>query len=130
MDRIFHCISITLLAALFGCSEDSGSGTSVQAATDNSAASWREHQVQLGHETYVAVCAACHDEGKSAAPVIRQQDSWSDRSPLWSAVLFEHAKQGYLDMPARGGEPGLSDAEVEAAGEYMLSETFPELPRD
>jgi cytochrome c5 len=33
-------------------------------------------------------------------------------------------------MPARGGQTDLSDRAVEAAGEFMLNETFPELPRD
>jgi len=33
-------------------------------------------------------------------------------------------------MPAKGGQNEFSDRAVEAAGEYMLNETFPELPRD
>jgi cytochrome c5 len=45
-------------------------------------------------------------------------------------VLLEHAREGWLDMPAKGGHPYLSDRAVQAAGEYMLCETFPELPRD
>ncbi len=49
-----------------------------------------------------------------------------DRSESWVAVLEEHAKEGYLAMPARGGDPGLSDHEVSAAAEYMLTQTLPE----
>jgi cytochrome c5 len=49
---------------------------------------------------------------------------------LWEAVLFEHVKQGYLNMPAKGGEPGLTDYDVEAAAEYMLNLSHPSLPRD
>ena len=49
---------------------------------------------------------------------------------MWEAVLFEHVKQGYLNMPARGGEPGLTDYDVEAAAEYMLNISHPSLPRD
>jgi hypothetical protein len=33
-------------------------------------------------------------------------------------------------MPTKGGKLELSNRAVEAAGEYMLHETFPELPRD
>jgi cytochrome c5 len=49
---------------------------------------------------------------------------------MWQAVLFNHAKAGYLDMPEKGGAAELSDEAVEAAAEYMLSLTFPELPTD
>jgi cytochrome c5 len=44
-------------------------------------------------------------------------------------VLFEHAKQGYMTMPAKGGEQGLDDAMVEKAAEYMLTKTFPDVTR-
>jgi len=49
---------------------------------------------------------------------------------MWQAVLFNHAKAGYLDMPGKGGQPELTDESVEAATEYMLGLTFPELPKD
>lgn len=91
---------------------------------------WRDRYMQLGRDVYEWACAACHDEGKDGAPRIGQKESWTDRSPLWSAVLLEHARQGWLEMPAKGGHPYLSDRAVQAAGEYMLCETFPELPRD
>ncbi len=103
-------------------------GTS--AAEDAEIVAWRERYLALGEDVYTWACAACHDTGEQDAPRIRDRDTWSDRSPLWSAVLLEHAKQGYLEMPAKGGHPYLSDRAVQAAGEYMLGETFPELPRD
>ena len=49
---------------------------------------------------------------------------------MWQAVLFNHAKSGFLEMPPKGGQPGLPDESVEAATEYMLGITYPELPRD
>ena len=75
---------------------------------------------------YERACAACHDEGLNGAPAVGDQEAWAGRSSLWVAVLEEHAKEGYLDMPARGGDPGLSDCEVAAATEYMLSLTHPD----
>jgi cytochrome c5 len=62
--------------------------------------------------------------------VTGNRDDWSGRSDMWQAVLFNHAKSGYLDMPGKGGQADLSDEAVEAATEYMLDQTFPELPRD
>jgi cytochrome c5 len=49
---------------------------------------------------------------------------------LWSAVLFEHANAGFLQMPAKGACPELTEPSVDAASEYLLSVTFPELPLD
>ena len=97
---------------------------------DSGDASWRARYLALGRETYEGVCASCHDEGRDGAPTKGDQASWANRSPLWSAVLIEHAKSGYLGMPAKGGHEELTDRAVEAAGEYMLSETFPQMPRD
>ncbi|NOR19963.1 MAG: hypothetical protein GQ538_07745 [Xanthomonadales bacterium] len=118
---------------LIACSAGSDEGPAAQtqrAENDYQEGSWRARYLALGRETYQAVCASCHDEGEDGAPVKGDREAWSNRSPLWSAVLIEHAKNGYLNMPAKGGQVELSDKAVEAAGEYMLNETFPELPRD
>ena len=55
---------------------------------------------------------------------------WADRASLRVAVLEEQAKEGYLDMPARGGDPALSAGEVAATTEYLLSLTHPDRPVD
>lgn len=101
-----------------------------QAGDDTAMTDWRERYFEVGRETYESACAACHDEGRDGAPRKGDPAAWSDRSPLWSAVLLEHAKDGYLLMPPKGGHTYLGDHAVEAAGEYMLNETFPEQPRD
>jgi len=138
-----HWILIVTVVILSACSaENDGSSTvPVQSSGPQAAGSppvahqyrddsWRERYLALGRDTYEQVCASCHDESTDGAPAKGDRESWSNRSPLWAAVLFEHAKSGHLDMPARGGRPELTERAVEAAGEYMLSETFPELPRD
>jgi cytochrome c5 len=83
-----------------------------------------------GREAYEAACARCHDTGAGGAPVTRREEDWKNRSHLWDAVLFKHAEEGYLGMPARGGDSRLSDYDVDAAAEYMLTITHPDLPRD
>jgi len=133
MTRLHMLVLGFLLAPLACCAEDAGQLPTEDPAghaEDYEIVSWRDRYLALGRDTYEWACAACHDEGRDGAPVKGDRDSWTDRSPLWSAVLLEHAKQGWLDMPARGGHPYLSDRSVEAAGEYMLSETFPEKLRD
>jgi len=91
---------------------------------------WREDRLALGEQTYQLACASCHDTGDQDAPITGNRDQWEQRSDMWQAVLFNHAKAGYLQMPGKGGQPELTDDAVEAATEYMLGLTFPELPRD
>jgi cytochrome c5 len=133
MTLVYRIIPLLGLALLLGCAEkpEELPTTDTQIAEDQVAtASWRERRLALGRETYEEICARCHDEGVDGAPVIGNRETWSDRSQLWSVVLTEHAKAGYLEMPARGGVGELTDEEIEAAGEYMLGETYPELPAD
>jgi cytochrome c5 len=91
---------------------------------------WRADRLDLGETTYASACASCHDAGEAGAPRTGVREDWSERSDLWQAVLFNHAKAGYLEMPGKGGQPELTDEAVEAATEYMLGLTFPELPKD
>lgn len=87
--------------------------------------------VQLaGKEAYDLVCANCHEEGVDGAPKTGDREAWAGRSWLWEAVLFEHAKEGYMEMPAKGGDATLDDATVEMAAEYMLLRTHPGVIRD
>jgi len=91
---------------------------------------WRERRLELGEQVYQHACASCHDEGLNGAPAMGDREAWSTRSPMWSAVLFEHSRNGFMDMPARGSHAELTDLEVDAASEYLLSQTFPEMPLD
>ena len=84
---------------------------------------------QIGQQAYEEVCARCHAEGLDGAPKTGDRDAWNDRSWLWETVLFEHARVGYKDMPAKGGDATLDEATVTKAAEYMLELTYPELPQ-
>ena len=83
-----------------------------------------------GEAAYLEHCAGCHQDGMFGAPRLGVPEDWEDRSKLWQAVLMEHAKEGYFDMPARGGKADLSDEVVNAAAEYMIERTFCEWPCD
>ncbi len=85
-------------------------------------------RLEDGERVYALHCATCHESGIAEAPQTRKPEDWRDRSRLWQAVLAEHAEHGYLGMPAQRN--GLSDYEVDAAAEYMLTITHPDLPRD
>lgn len=121
-----------LTVFLFACSGESEAPVATVETTEKTARaeSWREDQLLEGQETYEAACASCHDTGEGGAPVTGDAADWSKRSDLWVAVLSDHASKGYLDMPGKGGREDLSEESVDAAVEYMLQKTFPELPRD
>lgn len=78
-----------------------------------------------GKAVYFAHCAGCHEEGVNGAPAIGDVPAWAARAPAWTAVLDQHAREGYLAMPARGGEPGPDDLQVSAAVDYMVSRIAP-----
>lgn len=119
-----YVLALTILALFAGCSR---SGTEpAPAAADTPAGEAVATAAMTGKEAYDAVCSRCHDEGIDGAPRIGDREAWANRSQLWEAVLFEHAKEGYLGMPARGGEESFDDATVERAAEYMLKQTFPD----
>jgi len=133
MNRVHFLVLMVAMVCVTICSADGNETAPTQgqhAGRDYPEGSWRARYLELGRETYEKACASCHDEGDDGAPIKGDRDSWSGRSQLWSAVLLEHAKNGYLDMPTKGGEDDLSDRAVESASEYMLNETFPELLRD
>lgn len=83
-----------------------------------------------GEAAYNEHCAVCHETGMLGAPREGNPEDWEKRSSLWQAVLMEHAKTGYFEMPARGGKTELPDEVVNAAAEYMLETTFPNRPED
>ena len=124
MSRVYLNIAAACLLAMTGCSD----GQDKEAAS--AGMDWRGEQLRLGQETYEFACASCHDTGKLEAPLTGNPKDWSGRSDLWDAVLSEHAKAGYLEMPGKGGHPDLTAESVDAATEYMLSLTFPDRPRD
>jgi len=81
-----------------------------------------------GKQAYERVCAECHEQGLDGAPKTGDRDAWAGRSWLWESVLFEHARAGYEDMPAKGGDETLDNAIVTKAAEYMMSVTYPDMP--
>ncbi|QOR41032.1 cytochrome c5 family protein [Billgrantia diversa] len=74
-----------------------------------------------GEGIYSQVCMACHETGAAGAPVRGQEDAWADRAEKGWDTLLDHALNGFNAMPARGGNPNLSDEEVAAATAHLVS---------
>ncbi|MDZ7661354.1 c-type cytochrome [Thiohalophilus sp.] len=74
-----------------------------------------------GQQTYQQACFACHGTGAAGAPKL-EKSAWADRLSKGKETLYNHALNGFNAMPAKGGRADLSDADVKAAVDYMLSE--------
>ncbi|OZT74327.1 c-type cytochrome [Vreelandella boliviensis] len=73
-----------------------------------------------GEGIYGNVCSACHETGAAGAPVRGDEAAWAERTEQGFATLLEHSINGIGAMPARGGNPNLSDEEMEAVTAYMV----------
>jgi len=74
-------------------------------------------------EVYQSVCAACHSVGAAGAPRTDDGDEWARRlDEKGLDTLVSHSINGFQAMPARGGNPNLTDEEVTGAVKYILAE--------
>jgi cytochrome c5 len=78
--------------------------------------------VRSGKAIVQATCAACHGTGVAGAPKIGDKEAWGPRAKQGMATLLDHAMNGYKGMPARGGNPKLSDDDMKKAVAYLLEE--------
>ena len=76
-----------------------------------------------GVEVYNKVCAACHATGALGAPKVGAKDQWEPRFAQGLDTLVTHSVNGLRAMPAKGGDPSLTEANIKDAVVYMLGET-------
>ena len=74
-----------------------------------------------GKATYQQICQVCHAAALMGAPKPGDKAAWAPRIAQGLPTLHEHANKGIRTMPAKGGNPSLSDDQVNAAVDYMVS---------
>jgi cytochrome c5 len=74
-----------------------------------------------GKATYDTVCQVCHGAGVAGAPKFADKGAWAPRIKQGVQALHANAIKGKGAMPPKGGNPSLSDADVAAAVDYMVS---------
>jgi cytochrome c5 len=79
-------------------------------------------KAKSGQEVFQQACAACHAAGLAGAPKAGDTAAWKPRIAQGVPTLYTHALNGIRMMPAKGGNPNLSDAEVKAAVDYMVAQ--------
>jgi cytochrome c5 len=75
-----------------------------------------------GKKVFDGTCTACHSTGVAGAPKLGDKAAWAPRIQQGVDTLVQHALQGKNAMPPKGGNASLSDAEVRAAVEFMVSQ--------
>lgn len=83
---------------------------------------------QTGQQVFEGLCTSCHTSGANGAPKVGTGE-WAPRIAQGLDTLFKHASEGFNKMPARGGNPKLSDLEIKRAIVYMTGKSggsFPE----
>lgn len=76
-----------------------------------------------GQKIYRQACAFCHDKGVAGAPKTGDAVVWSARIAQGMDTLYAVAIKGKGAMPAKGGNPALSEADVNAAVDFMIAQS-------
>lgn len=76
---------------------------------------------RTGTEVVEAVCGNCHKTGANGAPKIGDKQAWSKRMSRGIDALTQSALKGIRKMPAHGGNPDVSDFEIQRAITTMVN---------
>jgi len=76
-----------------------------------------------GKEIYGAVCTSCHATGVLDSPKLGDKAAWEARAAGGLDALLATVTNGKGSMPAKGGDPSLTDSEIKAVVLYMTKES-------
>lgn len=105
-------------------------GTTTNAAANaapvhHGKASIAHANVAQGKQVFQGTCFACHATGVAGAPKLGDKQEWAHHLAKGDKVLLQHAENGFTGhtgtMPARGGNPSLTNQDIADAIAYMKS---------
>ncbi|HYQ71245.1 MAG TPA: c-type cytochrome [Gammaproteobacteria bacterium] len=76
-----------------------------------------------GEEVYNSNCMACHATGAAGAPKLGDAAAWAPRIAQGKEKLLANATNGLNAMPPKGLCMACSEAELQAAIDYMVSKS-------
>ncbi len=103
-------------------------GAAAAAAAASAAAASASSQVAYGGTLdgsviFEGLCTGCHGSGAGGAPMMVKAQ-WTARVAQGMDTLHKHAIEGYTGsaglMPAKGGNPALTDEQVIASVDWMI----------
>ena len=77
-------------------------------------------QAADGQAVYNTNCGMCHN---NIAPKIGDKDAWAPRIKQGNDALVADVIKGKGAMPPKGGHANLSDDDIKAATEYLVSKS-------
>jgi cytochrome c5 len=95
----------------------------VVVAAPSSVAAAPSADVAKGKTVYASSCVACHAAGVAGAPKLGDAAAWTPRINAGTDALYASALKGKNAMPPKGGNPALTDADIKAAVDYMVSQS-------
>lgn len=133
-NKLIPALVIALALAACGKKEEAQTATpaqpaaeaskSVETAKPDEHAADDEHHAK-GEKVYKTTCVMCHQTGASGAPLFGNKDEWGPRIAQGLPTLYDHALKGFTGkkgaMPPRGANASLSDDDVKAGVDYMVS---------
>jgi cytochrome c5 len=79
-----------------------------------------------GKTIFGNLCTTCHTNAATGAPLITDKGAWAPRIAQGLDTLVKHATEGFQGakglMPAKGGNPSLTNDQVKATVEWMISQ--------
>ncbi|MEZ5449972.1 MAG: c-type cytochrome [Thiolinea sp.] len=75
-----------------------------------------------GETVYRSICFSCHDVGIANSPMLGDKNAWAARMANGVDSLYASTINGKGVMPARGGNPALTDDNLKAAVDWMLAQ--------
>jgi cytochrome c5 len=76
-----------------------------------------------GKAVYDQTCVACHMQSVAGSPKLGDKTAWAPRIDTGMDLLVQSVLKGKGAMPPKGGNASLSEAQVRAAVEFMVSQS-------
>ena len=123
--------AVTERVAPVGAVYAGDTGRAAMAAAQEAAKAAAAAQVAYGGTTdgktiFGNLCHSCHETGAGGAPKLTDKAAWAPRVAEGIATLDKHAIEGYTGksgiMPAKGGNPSLTDEQVKATVQWMVDQ--------
>lgn len=133
-NKLITALLVTLALAGCGKKEEAHTPAPVQPSAEAAKpaetakpaeSSASNEQPAKGEKVFKATCAMCHQTGAAGAPILGNKDEWGPRIAQGMPTLYNHALKGFTGkkgaMPAKGANPSLSDDDVKAGVDFMVS---------
>jgi len=108
---------------------ESSAGTG-QSSTAPASATGVASSEDPGKRVFNSLCFTCHGNeqgvgGLPGVPHFGDKQAWAGRIAQGTALLYEHALKGFtgesgIAMPAKGGNPNLTDDEIKATVDFIV----------